>query len=158
MYRIQHLLCTFAILLLFNGCTSFQVEEARRSMTLGLLGLVADGATKKLTDEIPYETSPHVQARQDQAEREEEARRRDEREKRHYEKIAKSIVDKIEQPEQQSGQLQTEAAIADHERQIEERLSRRVETFENQAEFDRFMRELETAEEQNNDAPLKNIH
>ena len=57
----------------------------------------------------------------------------------------------MEETERQSGQLQSESTITDYERREEERLSRRFETLENQAEFDRFMRELETAEERNND-------
>ena len=70
---------------------------------------------------------------------------------RHYKKEADSIIDAIEETERQSGQLQPESTITDYEQQEEERLLRRAKTLQNQAEFDRFMRELETAEERNND-------
>ena len=83
--------------------------------------------------------------------REEAARRRREREVLHYKKEADSIIDALDETERQSGQLQPESATTDYEQQEEERLLQRDDTLENQAEFDRFMRELETAEERNND-------
>ncbi len=147
MYRIQHLLGTLAILLLLTGCTSFQAKEARRSIAVGFFEAVLDG----VADKIPENISAHQQYLNDVREREEEARRKQEREKRHYEEEANSIIDAIEETERQSGQLQSESPITDYERREEERLSRRFETLENQVEFDRFMRELETAEERNND-------
>jgi hypothetical protein len=147
MYRIQQLLGTLAILLLLTGCTSFQAKEARRSIGVGLFELVLDG----VADKIPKNISAHQQHLNDVAEREEEARRKQEREKRHYAEEANSIIDAIEEAERQSGQLQPESTITDYERREEEGLSRPYETLENQAEFDRFMRELESAEERYND-------
>jgi hypothetical protein len=152
MYKIQHLLGTLAILLLLTSCTSFQAKEIRRSFGVGSIaeGFV-DAVLEGVADKIPGEISAKQQYLNDVAEREENARRKQEREKRHYAEEANSIMDAIEETERQSGQLQPESTITDYERQEEERRSRRFETLENQAEFDRFMRELETAEEQNND-------
>ena len=147
MYRIQHLLGTLTILLLLTGCTSFQAKEARRSIAMGLFETVWDGAT----DGLPFEKSAHSQYLHDIAERKEEARRKQEREDRHYAEEAESIMDAIDQAERQSGQRQPESIITDYERRQEERLSRRFETLEDQAEFDRFIRELETAVERNKD-------
>lgn len=132
------MLGTLAILLLLTGCTSFQVKEAGRSIAVGLFEEILDGAT----DGIPYEVSAHSQYIKDVAKREEDARQKQEREKRHYEEEANSILDALDQ---------AESTITDYERRDEEGPSRRDETFKNKAEFDRFMRELETAEERNND-------
>ena len=148
MCKIQHLLGTLAILLLLTGCTSFQAKEVRRSIAVGFF----EAALDVVADEIPSNISAHQQYVNDVREREEDARRKQEREKRHYDEEANSILDAIEETERQSGQLQPESTITDYERREEERLSRRFETLENQAEFDRFMRELETAEERNNDS------
>lgn len=142
MHRRHHLPGTLAVLLLLTGCTSFQAKEARRSIAIGFFEAVLEGAT----DEIPRDVSAHQQYINDIREREEDARRKQEREERHYAEEANSIVDAIEETRRQSGQLRSESTITEYERREEERRARRFERLENQAEFDRFMRELETAE------------
>lgn len=170
MYKIRHLLGTLAILLLLTGCTTFQAAEARRAIAGGLfemaLDIATDGPERRLEERRRWEDNPayrwesclppcevttDAKDRQAAAEREEAARRKREREVRHYKKEADSIIDALDEAERQSGQLQPESATTDYEQQEEERLRRRDETLENQAEFDRFMRELETAEVRNND-------
>ncbi len=146
MYRLQQLLGTLAILLLLSGCSSFQAKEARRSIAVGLFEAVVDNAT----DGIPYEKSAHSQYLRDIAEREEDARRRQERENRHYAEEARSMFDAFDQAERLPGQGQLVSTPAAYKRRQEEQLSRRSETLENQAEFDSFMHELQAAAELNN--------
>lgn len=154
MRKIQYLLITLAVLLLLTGCTTFQAAEARRAVTVGLFESVLEGAIDEL---LPVEKSAHRQYKDDIKERAEDARRKQEREVRHYEKEANSMLDALDEAERRSGQLQPYRALTDYEQQEEERLRRREETLESWAEFDEVMRELETAEEQNNDPRLTRI-
>ena len=173
MRKIQYLLITLAALLLLTGCTTFQAKEASRAVAGSLFGMVMDIATdgpeRRLEDRRRWEDNPanrwetclppceiiterqDLRAAAEAAELEEAARRKREREVLHYKKEADSIIDALDETERQSGQLQPESATTDYEQQEEERLLQRDDTLENQAEFDRFIRELETAEERNND-------
>mgnify|MGYP001818747915 FL=1 len=176
MRQIGVFLATLAALSLLTGCTTFQAAEARRAVALGLfemaLDIATDGPERRLEERRRWEDNPanrwdsclppceittDAEDRQAAAEREEAARRKREREVRHYKKEADSIIDALDEAERQSGQFQPESATTDYEQQEEERLLKRDETLENQAEFDEFMRELETAEERNNDPRLSRI-
>ena len=170
MYRTQYLLGTLAILLLLAGCTTFQAAEARRAIAGGLfemaLDIATDGHERRLEERRrwkdnpanrwesclpPCEITTDAKDRQAAAEREEAARRKREREVRHYKKEADSIIDALDEAERQSGQLQPESVTTDYEQREEERLLRRAKILQDQAGFEEFMRELETAEERNND-------
>ena len=179
MRKIRYLLIMLAALLLLSGCTTFQAKEAGRGIAGSLFGMVMDIATdgpeRRAEERKRWEDNPAnrwdaclppceiITERQDRraaadaAELEEAVRRKHEREVRHYKKEADSIIDALEEAERQSGQLQPESATTDYEQQEEERLLQRDETLENWAEFDEFMRELETAEERNNDPRLTRI-
>jgi len=176
MRKIQYLLIALAALLLLTGCTTFQAKEAGRGIAGGLFDMVLDIATdgpeRRLEERRRWEDNPanrwdaclppceittDWQDHRAAAEREEEARRKRERETRHYEEEVNSIIDALDEAERQSGQLQPESATADYEQQEEERLLQRDETPENQADFDDFMRALEIAEEQSNDPRLARI-
>lgn len=176
MRKIQYLLITLAALLLLTGCTTFQAKEAGRGIAGGLFEMVTDIATdgperrakrrQRWEDNPanrwdsclpPCEITTDWQDRRAAAEREEAARRKREREVRHYKEEADSIIDALEEAERRSGQLQPESATTDYEQQEEERLLQRDETLENGAEFDTFMQELETVEEKNNDPRLSRI-
>ena len=156
MRRFQHLLVTLAALLLLTGCTSFQAKEARRALAYSFFEVAIDAATEGL-DRHREEPQGDSAALREAAEREEDARRKGEREMRHYEEEANRMLDGLEEAERRSGQLQPESAVTDYERLEAERLRRRDETLENWAEFDAFMQELETAEEKNSDPRLSLI-
>jgi len=179
MPRSATLLATLAALSLLAGCTTFQAAEARRAIAGGLfemaLDIATDGPERRLEERRRWEDNPAnrwescpppceiTTDRQDRraaaeaAELEEAERRKREREVRHYKKEADSIIDALDEAEQQSGQLQPESATTDYEQREEERLRRRDETLENWAEFDEFMQSLEIAEEKNNDPRLSKI-
>jgi len=154
MRKFQYLLIMLTALLISTGCTSFQAAEARRAATVGLLESVLDDAVDEL---LPVEKSAHRQYIDDIKEREREARRKQEREVRHYEEEANWMLDALEEAERRSGRLQPETATTDFEQQELERLQQREETLEHWAEFDEFMQSLETAEAQNNDPRLAEI-
>ena len=105
----------------------------------------------------PCEITTDLKDRLAAADHEEEARRKREKEAREYKKEVDSILDALDEAEQRSGQLQPESATTDYEQQEEDRLQQRDETLEHWAEFDEFMRSLETAEAQNNDPRLARI-
>ena len=173
MRKIQYLLITIAALLLSTGCTSFQAKEAGRGIAGGLfemaLDIALDGPERRARERQRWEDNPANRwsvcpspcdigyDQPTKAELEEEARRTRERETRHYQEEVNSIIDALEEAEQRSGELEPESATTDYEQQEEERLLQREETLQDQAEFDEFMRELETAEEQNNDPRLTRI-
>jgi hypothetical protein len=154
MRKIPYLLITLAALLLLTGCTTFQAAEARRWATVGLLEAVLDGAVDEL---LPYERSALAQQRHDAAEREREERRKREREKRHYDEEAAWMLDSIDEAEQRPDLVQSKSATTDYEQQEEERRVQREKALENQPEFDEFMRELDAAEEKNDDPRLARI-
>ena len=163
-------------LVLLTGCTSFQAKEARREIAGGLfemvLDIATDGPERRQEERRRWEDNPanrwdycfppcqittDGRDLREAAEREEAARRKQEREVRHYEEEANWMLDGLEEAEQRSGQLRPEPALTDYEQQEQERLQRRDETLENWAEFDAFMQQLETAEEKNNDPRLSKI-
>ena len=96
MRKFQYLLITLAALLLSTGCTTFQAAEARRAVTVGLFESVLEGAIDEL---LPVEKSAHRQYKDDIKERAEDARRKQEREVRHYEKEANSMLDALDEAE-----------------------------------------------------------
>ena len=156
MRRFQHLLVTLAALLLLTGCTSFQAKEARRALAYSFFEVAIDAATEGL-DRHREEPQGDSAALREAAEREEDARRKGEREMRHYEEEAAAMLDAIEQAELRSGALQPEPALTDFELEAMERLQQRQKVLEHQAEFDEFMQSLKTAEEKNNDPRLSKI-
>lgn len=176
MRRIEYLLTTLAALLLLTGCTSFQAKEAGRGIAGGLfemvLDIATDGPERRLRERRRWEDNPanrwdsclppceittDWQDRRAAAEREEEARRKRERETRHYQEEVNSIIDALDEAEQLSGELQPESATTDYEQQEEDHLLQHDETVENREVFDAFMQDLETAEEKNNDPRLSRI-
>ncbi len=168
MRKFQCLLVTLAALLLLTGCTTFQAKEAGRAVAGGLLENVLEVALdgpvqgdKERRSYIacfpPCVVTSDWDDRRAARELEEKARRKQERQVRHYEEEANSIIDALDEAERRSGQLQPDRALTDYEQQEEERLRRRDETLENWAEFDEFMQSLEIAEEKNNDPRLSKI-
>ena len=163
-------------LVLLSGCTSFQAKEARRSIAGGLfemaLDIATDGPERRQEERRRWEDNPanrwdaclppceitsDLQDRADALEREEDARRKREREVRHYEDEANWMLDALEETEQRSGQSLPESASTDHDKQDLEREQQREEALRNQAEFDEFMLALETAEGHNSDPRLNKI-
>ncbi|RZV38219.1 MAG: hypothetical protein EX272_03335 [Chromatiales bacterium] len=163
-------------LVLLTGCTTSQVKEASGAVAGGLfemaLDIALDGPERRAKQRRRWEDNPanrwdaclppceittDWQDRRAAAEREEEARRKQEREAREYEGQVNAIIDSLAEAERRSGQLQPEPALTDYEQQELERLQRRDEILEDWAEFDEFMQALETAEEQNNDPRLAEI-
>ena len=171
MRKFQYLLITLAALLLLTGCTTFQAKEAGRSVAAlpgELVGRALEDALDGHRQEDkerrtyyacfpPCVSTSDRSGRRAARELEEKARRKQEREVRHYEEEANSIIDTLDEAERRSGQLQPGRALTDYEQQEEERLRRRDETLENWAEFDEFMQSLEIAEEKNNDPRLSKI-
>ena len=143
-------------LVLLTGCTSFQAKEARRAIADSFFEMAIDAATEGL-DRHREEPQGDSAALREAAEREEDARRKGEREMRHYEEEAAAMLDAIEQAELRSGALQPEPALTDFELEAMERLQQRQKVLEHQAEFDEFMQSLKTAEEKNNDPRLSKI-
>lgn len=143
-------------LVLLTGCTSFQAKEARRAIAVGFFEMAVDAASDGL-DRHREEPKGDSAVLREAAEREEEERRKRERETRHYAEEATAMMDAIEQAELRSGQSLPESASTDYDQQDLEREQQREEVLRNQAEFDEFMQELETAEEKNNDPRLDRI-
>ena len=132
-------------LVLLTGCTSFQAKEARRAIAVGFFEMAVDAASDGL-DRHREEPKGDSAVLREAAEREEEERRKRERETRHYAEEATAMMDAIEQAELRSGQSLPESASTDYDQQDLEREQQREEVLRNQAEFDEFMQELETAE------------
>jgi hypothetical protein len=176
MRKIPYLLITLAALVLSSGCTSFQAKEAGRGIAGGLfemvLDIATDGPERRLEERRRWEDNPAnrwetclppceipserqvIRATAEAAELEEAARRKQERETRHYEKEVNSIIDALDEAEQRPGELEPESATTDYEQQEEERLLKREETLEDTARFDAFMQDLEDAEQESGDPSL----
>ena len=173
MRQTGRLLAALLALSLLAGCSTSQVKEASGSLAGGLfetaLDIALDGPERRAEERRrwednpanrwdsclpPCEITPGWQDRLTAAEREEEARRKRLREAAEYEAGVNEVIRALEAAEQRSGQLQPEFAVPDHEQQEAER---REKALADRAEFDEFMRALETAEEQNSDPRLTRI-
>lgn len=177
MRQTGRLLAALLALLLLTGCSTSQVNEASGALAGGLfemaLDIALDGPERRAEERQRWEDNPANrwdsclppceittgwQDRLTAAEREEEARRKRLKEAAEHEAGVNEVIRALEAAEQRSEQLQPESAVPDHEQQEAERLQRREETLADWAEFDEFMRELETAEEQNSDPRLTRIN
>ena len=173
MRQTGRLLAALLALSLLAGCSASQVKEASGPLAGGLfemaLDIALDGPERRAKERRHWEDNPANrwdsclapceittgwQDRLTAAEREEEARRKRLREAAEYEAGVNEVIRALEAAEQRSGQLQPEFAVPDYEQQEAER---REKALADWAEFDEFMRALETAEEQNSDPRLTRI-